>query len=120
VEMLKQVSTDIDVFAKPESSNLKVSLEHTQMNPNKDLHVGHLRNSCIGDAVVNLLKYSGRDVTVQYYQNDAGLQISSIVLAYKEKFIDPSNFQKLHKWAAEAYVDIEKRIENDVLMSQKR
>jgi arginyl-tRNA synthetase len=83
------------------------------MNPNKELHVGHLRNSCIGQAMVNLLKYSGRDVIVQYYQNDAGLQISSIVLAYKEKFVDPSGFTKLHKWAAEAYVDIEKRLEDE-------
>lgn len=120
IEMLNAINTDIDSFAKPAQVRAKASLEHTQMNPNKDLHVGHLRNSCIGDALVNLLRYSGRDVTVQYYQNDAGLQISSIVLAYKEKFIDPSKFEKLHKWAAEAYVDIEKRMETDESLSQKR
>lgn len=120
IEMLNLINSNIDEFAKPKQVNVKASLEHTQMNPNKDLHVGHLRNSCIGDAVVNMLRYSGRDVIVQYYQNDAGLQISSIVLAYKEKFVDPKDFEKLHKWAAVAYVDIEKRIEEDTDLASKR
>ncbi len=110
-EMLNTINTDIDLFARPPQKKTRASLEHTDMNPNKELHVGHLRNSCIGEAMVNLLRYSGRDVAVQYYQNDAGLQISSIVLAYKEKLVDPADFPKLHKWAAEAYVDIEKRLE---------
>ncbi len=119
-EMLSLINSDIGLFAKPVQVKSKASLEHTQMNPNKDLHVGHLRNSCIGDSVVKLLGFSGRDVTVQYYQNDAGLQISSIVLAYKEKFIKPEDFQKLHKWAAVAYVDIESRIETNEGLVQKR
>lgn len=103
----------------------KISLEHTQINPNKEPHIGHLRNACIGDSLSRILRFVGHDVTVQYYQNDVGQQIASIVLAYKKQFIpfkDVSldNCDAVLSWASKAYVDIEKRIaESDELKEEK-
>ncbi len=103
----------------------KISLEHTQINPNKEPHIGHLRNACIGDSLAKILRFVGNDVTVQYYQNDVGQQIASIVLAYKKQYvafgkISLEDCEEVLTWASKAYVDIEKRIESDLdLKSEK-
>ncbi len=57
----------------------KVILEHTSANPDGPLHIGHIRNSVIGDTLARILKRSGYDVETQYYINDMGRQISVVV-----------------------------------------
>jgi arginyl-tRNA synthetase len=56
----------------------KILLEHTSANPNGPLHVGHIRNSIIGDTLSRILKRAGNDVEVQYYVNDMGRQIAVV------------------------------------------
>ncbi|WNY25918.1 arginine--tRNA ligase [Methanolapillus millepedarum] len=56
----------------------KIILEHTSANPNGPLHVGHIRNSTLGDTLSRILKKSGYDVDVQYYVNDIGRQIAVV------------------------------------------
>ncbi|PIR42926.1 arginine--tRNA ligase [candidate division WWE3 bacterium CG_4_9_14_0_2_um_filter_35_11] len=106
-------------------SDKKISLEHTQINPNKEPHIGHLRNACIGDSLSKILSFVGNDVTVQYYQNDVGQQIASIVLAYNKQFIpfkDVSleNCKAVLEWASRAYVDIEKRMESSTELKSEK
>ena len=50
-----------DATGKPEESG-KVIVEHTAINPNKAAHIGHLRNATLGDTLVRLLRFQGRDV----------------------------------------------------------
>lgn len=56
----------------------KVILEHTSANPNGPLHVGHIRNSVIGDTLGRILKKAGYEVETQYYINDMGRQIAIV------------------------------------------
>jgi len=56
----------------------KILLEHTSANPNGPLHVGHIRNSIIGDTLVRILKKAGYEVETQYYVNDMGRQIAIV------------------------------------------
>lgn len=71
----------------------KVILEHTSVNPNKALHIGHLRNVILGDTLYRLLKQTNHDVIVTNYIDDSGLQIADIVVGFQyAKFpIDPSD-----------------------------
>ncbi|MCR3884558.1 arginine--tRNA ligase [Methanotrichaceae archaeon M04Ac] len=57
----------------------RVIVEHTSANPNGPLHVGHIRNSVIGDTLVRILRRAGCDVESQYYVNDMGRQIAIVV-----------------------------------------
>jgi arginyl-tRNA synthetase len=57
----------------------KVILEHTSANPDGPLHIGHIRNSMIGDTLARILKRAGYDVETQYYINDMGRQIAVVV-----------------------------------------
>ncbi len=66
-------------YGKLQDKNMKIILEHTSANPNGPLHIGHIRNSIIGDSLARVLKSAGYDVETQYYVNDMGRQIAMIV-----------------------------------------
>src|SRR6202044_1385053 len=66
----------------------KVNVEYVSANPTGPMHVGHCRGAVFGDALANLLDFSGRKVTREYYINDAGAQVDvlarSAYLRYRE------------------------------------
>ncbi|MDD2643507.1 MAG: arginine--tRNA ligase [Methanobacteriaceae archaeon] len=80
-ELLKSIKKN---YGQLPNKDEKIVLEHTSANPNGPLHVGHIRNSIIGDSLSRVLKKSGRDVETQYYVNDMGRQIAIIVFGITE------------------------------------
>lgn len=58
----------------------EVLIEHTSANPDGPLHIGHIRNSIIGDILARMFRKAGIDVTTHYYVNDMGRQIALTVL----------------------------------------
>ncbi len=59
---------------------VKVSVEHTSVNPNKALHVGHARNLVIGDSLARLLAEVGYRVEVLNYIDDTGVQVADVLV----------------------------------------
>lgn len=66
----------------PESVPGKTIVEHTNINPNKAAHIGHLRNSVLGDTFVRMLRASGRKVEVQNYIDNTGVQVADVVVGF--------------------------------------
>ncbi|MEV5024643.1 arginine--tRNA ligase [Paenibacillus sp. LPE1-1-1.1] len=62
------------------SANRKVLVEHTSINPNKSAHIGHLRNSCVGDTIARMLRRTGYQVEVHNYIDDLGNQLADTVV----------------------------------------
>jgi len=66
----------------------KVNVEYVSANPTGPMHVGHCRGAVFGDALANLLAFTGHKVTREYYINDAGAQVDvlarSAYLRYRE------------------------------------
>lgn len=60
----------------------KVLVEHTSINPNKAAHIGHLRNSILGDTFVRLLRGAGKHVDVQNYIDNTGVQVADVVVGF--------------------------------------
>ncbi len=60
----------------------KVLVEHSSINPNKAAHIGHLRNAILGDTFVRLLKSAGREVDVQNYIDNTGVQVADVVVGF--------------------------------------
>ncbi len=60
----------------------KVIVEHTNINSNKAAHVGHLRNACIGDTVVRMLRTQGYTVEAENYIDDSGVQVADVVMGF--------------------------------------
>ena len=61
----------------------KAIVEHTAINPNKAAHIGHLRNSALGDTLVRVLKFRGIPVEVQNYIDDTGVQVADVVVGFR-------------------------------------
>ena len=66
----------------PAPGNEKVIVEHTNINPNKAAHVGHLRNAVLGDTLVRLLRHAGMEVEVHNYIDDTGVQVADLVVGF--------------------------------------
>jgi arginyl-tRNA synthetase len=64
------------------SAHGKVIVEHTAINPNKAAHIGHVRNAALGDTLVRLLRFQGRQVEVQNYIDDTGVQVADVVVGF--------------------------------------
>ena len=60
----------------------KIIVEHTNINPNKAAHIGHLRNAVLGDTFVRMLRASGRTVEVQNYIDNTGVQVADVVAGF--------------------------------------
>jgi arginyl-tRNA synthetase len=58
----------------------KIIVEHTNINPNKAAHIGHLRNAALGDSFVRSLRFLGSQVEVQNYLDNTGVQVADVVV----------------------------------------
>jgi arginyl-tRNA synthetase len=81
--MAKQLAEGGEEEVAPEHPG-KILVEHTSINPNKAAHIGHLRNSILGDTFVRLLRAAGREVDVQNYIDNTGVQVADVVVGFVE------------------------------------
>lgn len=93
-------------YGRPEGvESTSVVIEHTSVNPNKEWHIGHLRNAVIGDVLVRLMRLAGHRVQVQNYIDDTGRQAAEAVFALEEyRPSAPSDDQKFDQYVGTYYV----------------
>jgi arginyl-tRNA synthetase len=102
-DLMTQILKEGDLFGKSlPVQKEKVFIEHTSVNPNKAMHIGHLRNAVIGDTVARVLRWLGFPTEVCNYIDDTGVQVVDVVTALL--YLDPpfysegsSNFRTI--WA---------------------
>src|SRR5208337_5125474 len=97
-------------FPKKET---RVVLEHTSANPNGPLHVGHIRNSIIGDALARAFRKAGYRLEVQYYVNDMGRQIAIVVWGFDHLEHEQAEGEKEDAHIARVYIAANREIEKD-------
>ena len=88
-EALRTVLREGETYGRiAQAAGAKVNVEYVSANPTGPMHVGHCRGAVFGDALASLLQFAGRDVTREYYINDAGAQVDvlarSAYLRYRE------------------------------------
>ncbi|MGA7613653.1 MAG: arginine--tRNA ligase [Thermoanaerobaculia bacterium] len=71
------------VLEPPVPAGERVTIEHTNINPNKAAHIGHLRNAVLGDTLVRSLDWLGYDVEAQNYIDDTGVQVADVVVGFE-------------------------------------
>ena len=91
-----------------------VNIEYVSANPTGPIHVGHVRGAVLGDAIANILKFVGYNVTKEYYVNDSGTQIDilseSLYYRYNE-LLDINNIKfSEHLYPGEYLIDIASKI----------
>jgi arginyl-tRNA synthetase len=79
------VRTQLEAGAgAPAPPSGKTIIEHTAINPNKAAHIGHIRNSALGDTLVRVQRFRGVPVEVQNYIDDTGVQVADVVVGFRE------------------------------------
>jgi arginyl-tRNA synthetase len=73
---------DAALVGGPAPRGGKVVIEHTNINPNKAAHIGHLRNAVLGDILARSLKSLGYPVEIQNYIDDTGVQLADVVVGF--------------------------------------
>jgi arginyl-tRNA synthetase len=68
--------------AVEKQSSEKIVVEHTNINPNKAAHIGHLRNAVLGDTLTRMLRKRGHLVEVQNYIDNTGVQVADVVAGF--------------------------------------
>ena len=91
----------------------KAIVEHTSVNPNKEAHVGHLRNIVLGDACARILKAAGFDVEVQNYIDDTGRQAAESLFAVSYFDASYDGSEKYDHWLGKLYVRLTQAKETD-------
>ncbi len=78
------MASELAADRKPpaEVAHGKILVEHSSINPNKAAHIGHLRNAVLGDTFVRLLRYAGREVDIQNYIDNTGVQVADVVVGF--------------------------------------
>jgi arginyl-tRNA synthetase len=61
----------------------RVAIEHTNVNPNKALHIGHARNLVLGDSLVRTMKRLGHEVQTLNYIDDSGAQVADVIVGLR-------------------------------------
>jgi arginyl-tRNA synthetase len=84
-------------------SEPKCVVEHTNINPNKAAHIGHLRNAALGDTFVRLLRRAGRRVEVQNYIDNTGVQVADVVVGFAH--LEKKSADEVRALAAEPRFD---------------
>jgi arginyl-tRNA synthetase len=109
---------DVDI-----GNNSNIIVEHTSVNPNKALHIGHIRNIVVGDTVSRILTKANYHVHVLNYIDDSGLQVADIIVGFKHFKFDeePPNGKKFdHYCGDDVYVKTTQKYELDSSLEEIR
>jgi arginyl-tRNA synthetase len=83
-EFLRRALTRPPVASPAGPGSPKTIVEHTNINPNKAAHIGHLRNAILGDCLARCLRFLAEPVEVQNYIDDTGVQVADLVVGFQQ------------------------------------
>lgn len=112
--IIKEITTE-KCFSKKLTENApKTIVEYSQPNTHKVMHVGHMRNLCLGNAIVNLYRYAGVNTLSTTFPGDVGTHVAKCLWYYKNHNQDPIPNEEKGAWLGEMYV-----LGNSLLEEQK-
>lgn len=103
-ELVVKNILDGSYFKKPlVEKSPKTMIEYSQPNTHKELHVGHMRNLCLGDAIVRMLRYSGRDIVSSTFPGDMGTHVAKCLWYMKKHNQEPVPESGKGEWLGSMY-----------------
>lgn len=97
----------------PEVWMTPVMVEYSQPNTHKELHVGHMRNLCMGNALVRLLRYSGRPVVATTFPGDVGTHVAKCLWYMKRHNTEPVPPTGKGEWLGQMYSKAHIKLEDE-------
>lgn len=94
--------------------NPKTMIEYSQPNTHKELHVGHMRNMCLGDALVKMLRYSGHTIVSTTFAGDVGTHVAKCLWYMKFHNQEPEPTQDKGEWLGKLYSKAHLKLEDEI------
>ncbi len=119
--LLSLIEQQKDAYGNnPDGAGEKFVIEHTNINPNKAAHIGHLRNACLGDTLARLAHKCGFDVEAQNYIDDTGTAVADVVvgLHYLKETYDGS--QRFDYFCWDLYTRVNLMYQEDPELAAKQ
>jgi len=99
---------------EPAKERRRIVVEHTSANPSGPLHLGHARNTILGDALASMLKARGHKVQTRFYVDDVGKQVA--MLAYGYSLLgEPTPVGKPDEWLGLLYACVNCAVQTETL-----
>ena len=120
--VLPKILKEKNIFGHNKKSKNKILIEYPGPNTNKPLHLGHVRNMCLGQSLSNLLKSQGNTIIPVNINNDRGIHICKSMLAYKKwgKNASPTNSKlKPDFFVGKYYVMFAQKAKNNPKLEQE-
>lgn len=90
-----------------------ILIEYSQPNTHKELHVGHMRNMCLGNALVRILRYTGRPVVANTYPGDVGTHVAKCLWYMKYHNQQSAPAQGKGEWLGKMYSLAHNKLEDE-------
>lgn len=100
-------------FGTHEARGGRIMIEYGSPNTHKEIHVGHLRNFCLGSAVVNLSRAAGYDVVPVSYVGDIGAHVAKCLWGLKKFHAGAEPGEERGKFLGQVYADATKRVDEN-------
>ena len=85
IDLLNEIQADEQYgLVKATETSPLVMIEYSSPNTNKPLHLGHVRNNLLGNALANIVAANGNKVVKTNLVNDRGIHICKSMLAWKK------------------------------------
>lgn len=91
----------------------RTMIEYSQPNTHKELHVGHMRNLCLGDALIRLHRYSGFDIVASTFPGDVGTHVAKCLWYLKFHFQGEIPSVKKGAWLGSMYSSAHNKLEEE-------
>ncbi|MDJ0273713.1 MAG: arginine--tRNA ligase [Aigarchaeota archaeon] len=121
--VVSEVLAAPDAYFRVEDGPREVVVEHTSVNPNKALHIGHARNVCIGDTIARVMRKAGARVLVINYVDDSGVQMAELLLGFRLLGypLEPREGMRFDEYCGDVvYVEVNRRAEADPEVERQR
>ena len=118
IELLDSINADENFgFTKVTENSPLVMIEYSSPNTNKPLHLGHVRNNLLGNALANIMAANGNKVVKTNIVNDRGIHICKSMLAwlkYGEGETPETSGKKGDHLVGDYYVSFDKHYKAEV------
>jgi arginyl-tRNA synthetase len=82
--LLSEIISGLNYGSNNNLEGKNIFVEHTQPNPFKEFHIGHLMNNAIGESLARIIKESGAEVKTASYHGDVGLHVAKTIWAFSK------------------------------------
>ncbi len=94
-------------FGRGAKKNEKVMVEYAQPNTHHSFHIGHARNTILGEVLARLVEFAGYETIRASYPGDLGLGVITVMWIYEKlyKGQEPEGVHERGQWLAKLYVE---------------